>query len=187
MQPMRWTIAGAFVTALGLALLAGAAEPVKLNIKTGLWEVSLQTQFSGASPFASEKLDKMPPEQRARFEAAMQASMANAAKPKLAKHCLTPEKLARGLDPEHRADDETCQQKIVKNTSSELQITKTCVTEAGNNVMDQHFVMSGSDTVSGTIHAVRTVNGQTSNVNSNLQGKWLSADCGNVKDFEMEK
>jgi len=187
MQPMRWTIAGGAVAGLGLALLAGAAEPVKLNVKTGLWEVSVQTQFSGAPPFASEKLDKMPPEQRARIEAAMQASMANAAKPRLAKHCLTPEKLAQGLDVERGGSDEACQQKIVKNTSSELQITKTCVTAEGNTVMDQHFTLSGSDQVAGTIHAVRTTNGQSSNINSTLQGKWLSTDCGSVKDFEMEK
>jgi len=185
MQPKDWTFAG-LIAGLVLALVAAAADPVKLNVKPGLWEIASQNQISGAPPIPEEQLARLTPDQRARMEAAMQSSMADAAKPHLAKHCLTPEKIARGLDVDHH-DDSHCQRKITSNSGSELELAETCQEDSGTTVLNEHFQLAGPEAVSGTVHVVRTSGGKAMTIDSTIHGEWLGASCGDVKDFQIEK
>src|SRR5665213_1918902 len=82
----HWKIAGPLAAGLSLVLFAEAAEPIKLNVKPGLWEIASEGQINGAPPISDDMLARLTPEQREKFQAAMQASMANAAKPTLSKH-----------------------------------------------------------------------------------------------------
>jgi hypothetical protein len=41
--------------------------------------------------------------------------------------------------------------------------------------------------MNGKINVVVTSSGKTMTVDSTVQGKWLSASCGTVKDAELEK
>src|SRR5271156_871304 len=72
------------VRAASFALLAGtaawAADPVPLDLKTGQWEYTVTTQMTGMPQAAAgkqmpqippETLAKLPPDQRAKIEAAM--------------------------------------------------------------------------------------------------------------------
>ncbi|HXR18439.1 MAG TPA: DUF3617 domain-containing protein [Steroidobacteraceae bacterium] len=186
MQPTQWTIAGAALAGLVIVLLAAAAEPVKLNIKPGLWEIASQNQITGAPPISDDMLARLTPEQRARFEASMQASMANATKPRLAKHCVTPEKIARGLDVEQH-NDASCQKKLVSNSTSEMEISEDCNNPKDHTVISEHVQLSGSEQLTGTVHVVKSSGDRTMTVDSTIHGKWLSASCGDVKDFEIEQ
>lgn len=186
MQPKDWKFAGTLFAGLAVALIASASEPVKLNIRPGLWEIASESQIKGAPPLPSDQLSRLTPEQRARFEAAMQNSMAQAAKPHLAKHCLTPEKIARGLDVDHH-DDRKCEKKIVTNSGNEMEVTEKCAEDNGSTLLDEHFQLSGPDAVSGTVHMDRTSDGKTMSVDSTIHGKWLGASCGDIKDFQIEK
>jgi hypothetical protein len=186
MQPTHWKIAGAAVTGLALVLLAEAAEPIKLNVKPGLWEIASQGQINGAPPIPEEQLARLTPEQRARFEAAMQASMANAAKPRLSKNCVTPEKIARGLDLDQH-NDTSCQRKVVSNSASEMEFSEECGSDSGKSVISEHFQLSGSEQMTGNVHVVRTSGDKTMTIDSTIHGKWLGASCGDIKDFEIEK
>jgi hypothetical protein len=186
MQPTHWKIAGAAVAALALVLLAEGAEPIKLNVKPGLWEIASQGQIDGAPPIPEDQLSRLTPEQRAKFEAAMQASMANAAKPRLTKHCVTPEKIAQGLNFE-RHNDASCQRKVVANSASEMEFSEDCSNDNGSTAISEHFQLGGSEQITGTVHVVRTSGGKTMTINSTIHGKWLGASCGDIKDFEIEK
>lgn len=198
MRPKHWNIAGGLIAGLAVTLLSSAAdvgkpaEPVKLNVKLGLWEVATQANISGMPQMMpDEMLAKLTPEQRARMQAAMQASMADIAKPKRAKHCLTAEKLARGWDLE-RQNRQNCQRKIVTNSSSELEIQESCTEADGTSVMDEHFQLASSllgaaEQMAGTVHYVRNSGGKTMTVDSNVKGQWLGASCGDVKDYQLEK
>lgn len=185
MRTKTWILAGTLWAALG-GLAALAADPVKLGIKPGLWEISSENQFSGAPPVSDEQLARLTPDQRARMQALMQASMAEAAKPHLAKHCMTPEKIARGLDLDENKNT-GCQRKILSNSGSELQMTETCPLNGGSTVLDEHFKTMGSDAIVGTVHVVRTEGGKTMTVNSTVHGQWLGPSCGDIKDFEIEQ
>jgi hypothetical protein len=180
------------------APLASAADagrpavPVKLNVKLGLWEVATQANISGMPQvMPDEMMAKLTPEQRARMQAAMQASMADMAKPKMAKHCVTAEKLARGMDLNGR-ERQNCQRKIVTNSSSELQINEACTEADGTTVLDEHIQLAGSllgaaEQMSGTVHFVKNSGGKTMTVDSNIKGQWLGASCGDIKDYQLEK
>jgi hypothetical protein len=54
-------------------------------------------------------------------------------------------------------------------------------------VTDVHFEVKGGTQMSGKINVVMTSAGKTMTVNSTVQGKWLGASCGTVKDAELEK
>ena len=193
MRLMHWTIAGLSMAGLTVVLWAGAAEPgrpaepIKLNIKLGLWEIATQANISGAPPIPEDALAKMSPEQRARMQAAIQSSMADAAKPRLAKHCVTQEKVAQGFDLDRQHNSTTCQKKIVTNTSTELQLTETCPEDNGSMSLDEHVQLGGSGQMAGTVHFVKSSGGKTMTVDSTVKGQWLSASCGDIKDFELEK
>jgi hypothetical protein len=186
MLPTHWKVAGPLVAGLSLMLCAEAAEPIKLNVKPGLWEIASEGQINGAPPVSGDMLARLTPEQRAKFEAAMQASMADAAKPRLSKHCMTPEKIQRGLDVEQH-NNATCQKKMVSNSGSELEFSEDCTNERGNTSISEHFQLSGSEQLTGTVHVVSTAGDKTMTVNSTIHGKWLGASCGDIKDYELEK
>ena len=193
MRLMHWTIAGLSMAGLSAMLFAGAAEtarpadPIKLNIKLGLWEIATQANISGAPPIPEDSLAKMSPEQRARMQAAIQASMADVAKPRLAKHCVTQEKVAQGFNLDRQHDSATCQKKLLTNTATELQLTETCPEDNGSTSIDEHIQVSGSDQVAGTVHFVKTSGGKSMTVDSTIKGQWLAASCGDIKDFQLEK
>jgi hypothetical protein len=190
---MHWTIAGLSMAGVSAVLVAGAAEsarpadPIKLNIKLGLWEMAMQANISGAPPIPEDALAKMSPEQREHMLAAIQASMAEVAKPKLAKHCVTQEKVAQGFNLDRQHAGTTCQKKLIANSSTELQLSETCPEDNGSTSIDEHIQLNGSDQIAGTVHLVKSSGGKTMTVDSTIKGQWLAASCGDIKDFQLEK
>jgi hypothetical protein len=179
-------LACASLTLSGAAVVAQAADFVKPNIKPGLWEVTNSPQVGGEMPISDDQLAKLPPEQRAKMEAAVKAGVANANKPHTYKECMTPEKIARRFDIDKR-EGSACKRKIVSSTPNELQMHDECSDAGRKTVSDVHFQMKGGTQMSGKIDVVMTSGGKTMTVNSTVQGKWLGADCGSVKDAELQK
>lgn len=170
---------------MALMALSQAADSIKLNVKPGLWEVSSLGQASGVPPIPEDTLAKMTPEQRARFQAAMQATMSNASKPRLFKNCITPEKIAQGFDVQPN-QSASCQRTVTSISSSEFKVSSVCSGPDGGTTMEMHLQATGSEQVSGTVHVVVSRGGKTMTVDNNIHGKWLSSDCGNVTGVQME-
>jgi hypothetical protein len=181
----------ALVSALGTgviaAVLASAADVPQLNVKLGLWEIATHPQVNGSVPITDEQLAKLPPDQRAKFEAAMQAAVARGAQPRVFKECMTAEKRARGFDAGSGQSKNNCQVTLVTNTASEFESHRECVTDDGKQSTSVHFQVVGPDHVSGTVNAVISHGTKTMTVNSTMEGKWLGANCGSVTDIEVEK
>jgi Protein of unknown function (DUF3617) len=176
------------VTSLTLGAGVLAADLVKPNIKPGLWEVSNSPQFSGQLSIPEEDLAKLSPEQRARMEAALKNATSNMKQPHVYKECMTPEKIARGFDIDRSGNDSSCTRKVVSSSASELTLHDECNQTQRKTVSDVHFEIQGGTQASGKIHVVMTsADGKTMTVNSTIQGKWLGASCGSVKDHEVEK
>jgi predicted regulator of amino acid metabolism with ACT domain len=171
---------------VALVVVAHAADLVKPNIKPGLWEVTNSPQVTGDMPISEDQLAKMSPEQRARVEAMMKQGMASANKTRVYKDCMTPEKIARGFDIA-KEEGKSCKRKIVSSTANELQLHDECDGENRKTVSDVHFQVKGSTAMTGQINVIITSGAKTMKVDSKVQGKWLAADCGSVKDTELEK
>jgi Protein of unknown function (DUF3617) len=175
--------------ALGAAavVLAYAAEVPQLNVKLGLWEIATHPQVNGSLPITDDQLAKLPPDQRAKFEAAMQAAVARGAQPRLFKECMTAEKRSHGFDAGSDQSKTNCQVTLVTNNANEFESHRECVSEDGKQSTSVHFRVVSPDHVAGTVNALISHGGKTMTVNSTMEGKWLGADCGTVKDIEMEK
>lgn len=172
------------LTSLAVTAWVQAAELAKPNIKPGLWEVTTNPHISGEMPIPEDQLAKMTPEQRARLEAAMKAHQA---KPRVYKECMTPAKIARGFDIDRSGEDSSCKRNVVSSSASELTLHDECSKPDRKTSMDVHFEVKGGTQMSGKINVVMTSAGKTMTVNSTVQGKWLGANCGTVKDAELEK
>ena len=172
------------LTSLAVTAWVQAAELTKPNIKPGLWEVTTNPHISGQMPIPEDQLAKMTPEQRARLQAAMQAHQT---KPRVYKECMTPEKIARGFDIDRSGEDSSCKRNVVSSSANELTLHDECSKPDRKTSMDVHFEVKGGTQMSGKINVVMTSAGKTMTVNSTVQGKWLGANCGTVKDAELEK
>lgn len=177
----------AALAALAVTTLVEAAELTRPDIKPGLWEVTSNPQISGEMPIPEDQLSKLTPEQRARLEAAMKASAAKGAPPRVYKECMTPEKIARGFEIDRHGDDSSCKRNVVSSTASELTLHDECNKPERKTVTDVHFEVKGGTQMSGKINVVMTSANKTMTVNSTLRGKWLAASCGPVKDAELKK
>jgi hypothetical protein len=175
----------------GLAVLFVAAIPAvadetvhpTLRINPGLWEVVVTPQANGQLPIPAEQTAAMPANMRAKYMAAMQAMMA---RPSKMKECMTEEKLARGYSV--GVNSARCPFSVVTNTASLMAIQATCpADEDGLQSMEARFQPSGLANVTGTVQMIYARAGKTITVDSTITGNWIGANCGGVKDVQVEQ
>jgi hypothetical protein len=159
-----------------------AADTItRLNLKEGLWEMTSTHTMTGMPPIPADALAKMPPEQRARMEAAMKQSGAGVPKTDVRKHCITKEKLEKqSAFDENRKD---CTRTIVSSTGSKLEMKIHCEGKEQQMSMDGAFVVEvvSSDSAKGSMHTVSSGNGRTMNMDFTFSSKYLGPGCGDVK------
>lgn len=186
MSGKKLSFIGALGAGLAAVVLAHAADVPQLNVKLGLWEIATHPQVNGSLPITDEQLAKLPPDQRAKFQAAMQAAVARGAQPRVFKECMTAEKRSHGFNA-GSDQQKNCQVTLITNTANEFESHRECLSEDGKQSTSVHFQVVSSGHVAGTVNALISHGGKTMTVNSTMEGKWLGSDCGNVKDIEMEK
>jgi hypothetical protein len=187
MKYPAWKAAGLLgLGALGVWAVQAAEPTVQahLNVKLGLWEMVTKPQVTGdMAAMAAPDMANMTPEQRARMQQAMQAAMASMQEPRVIRECMTAEKLSRGFN----IGNDNCKTTVVKNSSTEFEVHGQCAERDGAHTVVAHFTALSSDHVVGTAHSDMSHNGSAMSFDAKMEGKWLSADCGNVKDSEVVK
>lgn len=155
-------------------------QEANFNVKTGLWENTITTQSNGMPPIPDDMLARMTPEQRAKFDAAMKASMARGGHPHTYKYCLTKEKLAQGFNPED-TERHNCKRTVLTNSPKVMEIKEECSEQGGTMLLTVHFEANGSDATTGKTHIVLSKADRTMTSDGTMTGKWLGPDCGDVK------
>jgi hypothetical protein len=185
MSIQRAAIGFLLCAAASATLSVQADEPVNLGIDMGLWEVTAQSQTSGAlPPQMQQRLQSMTPEQRQRIMAAMQGAMADAQREHVFKECVTPKRLARGFGKEDESAQ--CKSSLVRNTRTDFEYNKVCSSpDVGSHTEKAVFHMTDRHHVSGTVDVVASRGGHPMTIHQKLDGKWLASSCGDVKDVEM--
>ena len=159
-------------------LIAIAGEKVQpLNIKTGLWEMTMTTTVTGRVPIPPEALAQMTPEQRAKFEAAMAKRASEVPKTRIYKNCITREQLNK--DP--FGDEKNCTKTVLKSTGSKMDIREVCVNQGVKSDMTTQIEVIDSERVKGVSHVTATGSDKSMNVSGNFTGKWLGAACPHKK------
>ena len=150
-----------------------------LNVKTGLWESTSTVTVNGQIGLPEDMLSKLTPEQRARYEARMQANAGGRTTTHTNQSCLTPEKLNHGT----LFDDKEmgCRQTVLNSNSSKLELHVVCQ----NNDMSAQGTLQiealNSESVKGSGTMSITSQSHTMNSKTSLTAKWVGASCGSVQ------
>lgn len=191
---------------ISTAVLSAQAEPIKVDMKAGLWEntmtwdadsakemQAMQTdQMKVAMEQMKEQFANMPPEQRKQMEAVMaQAGMEIkddsisfqndqvqiSSSGTTAKTCITQAEIDRGELPD---DVEGCTSTLKKISATRFKSTYVCSGEeqsTGESEVNFHSPKH----YSGTGTMVHVMNGEKRTMNFKMEGKWLGANCGDIK------
>ncbi len=173
-------------TLFAAALCAtGAAQAQK--VAPGLWEHSMTMKSQGGQMEAAmaqmqEQLARMTPEQRKQMEAMMSSrggsGMAMAAgKPTSVKVCITPEQAARDEIPQSQGN---CQQTSRERSGNTLKFKFACTGERAATGSGE-YTFSGDKAHTGRVIVETMMRGQPERMEMEHSGRWLAADCGDVK------
>jgi Protein of unknown function (DUF3617) len=166
---------------IGLMLLSTAAwaqtkfQP--LNVKPGLWESTVTTTTNGQMPISAELLNRLSPEQRAKFEERMKAQSGSRTRNTTTKNCETRKK----LEEEPFSDQKECKQTILKSTSSQAEVKMECHFGEVTTTGTMNIVAVSAESVKGSGHMRSSGGGHTIDVTTSFNAKWLGSSCGNVK------
>lgn len=156
--------------AAGIIGISSAVAATGLNVKTGLWEVTYTVKTEG-SMIPKSVLDQMPPERRAKMEAAMKQRAAAGPHTNTSKSCVTAKDLQKGAfeaDP-----DGGCKQTVVSQTATHQEVKFVCTEDGETRTGRMTVDATSSDRMHGNVEIV-TPNGK---VNTQLDGKWIKASC----------
>lgn len=170
-----------------VALVAGsfAVSASAQELKPGLWEVTNKMKSaSGEMEKATAEMQKemagMPPEQRKMMEDMMakQGVKMGAGGPSemVAKVCMTQEMIARNEIP---AQQGNCKTTSTPRTGNTLKMAFTCTNPPSNGEGQYTIVSPEAYTTKMIMHT--TAHGKSETMNMDASGKWLGADCGNIK------
>ena len=172
--------------AVALPVLASQAQT---HVKPGLWEETItartdNAQMNAAMDQMKERMAAMTPEQRAAMEKAMAGrgmAMGAPGGPTTMRVCITKEQAERDFTP-----------------NSGGHCTRTNVVRSGNTTRFNFACGNGKTTISGqgvftqmgdsafavTTDADTAMQGGPSHIHSEIAGKFVASDCGNVKPVE---
>jgi len=161
------------------AVAASAADIKPFDVKMGLWETTSTSEVAGAPAMPAipkEKLDQLPPEQRARIDAMLKGRNAQSTS---TRSCLTRESLSRALNFSH---DDACKTTLVSSTSSKQEIHMECARDTAKSTGDITIERIDAEHAKGTGVVQSTMQGGRSmSMKLSFTSKWISSDCGDVK------
>ena len=177
---------------LAAALVAGASGASAQSMKPGLWEITskMQTgsgQMERQMAQAQERMANMPPDQRKMMEEMMArqgVKMGTAGGGGMTmKVCMTKEMVERNEMPsQQRGDCKTTSQSRSGNT---MKMAFACTNPPSSG--EGQFTFNGSEGYTMKMAVNTTVQGKPETMNMDANGKWLGADCGDVKPRAMPK
>ena len=162
-----------FALSISAFLLAQTVARPMLDVRMGLWEVTSTTDMGGVPGVDTSK---MTPQQQAQVAAMMKSVVA---KPTVLKSCMTREKFVTDRTPVDQPGT-TCQQTIQTNTAKVLENTMICTGERPSKSVVRTEAPSPT-AFTGTVTSTSTARGREMSVTIKMTGKWLGADCGDVK------
>ena len=158
-------------------LIAVSAD--KLNVRTGLWEITSVSQISGVPPIPQATLDKMSPQQRAQLQ---QAIGQKGPRTDTERECITQKDIDHPFESEEGDD---CQHSVVQTTRTSQEVKLTCT---GEHKGSGTFRVSTPtpETMTGTLDLRMGEGEQVMTVKSQLKGRWIGPDCGDEENDDED-
>ena len=172
--------------ALTAAAFAAFALPLSAQtLKPGLWEISNKMdnpEINQQMAQMQQQLAAMPPEQRKQMEAMMaQRGMkmgGGAGGGTTMQICMTKEMVERNAMPMQQQQTD-CKITSQSRSGNVMKMAYSCPNPPSTG--EGEFTYNGSDSYSSkmTVNSMR--NGKPQTMKMEGSGKWLGADCGNIK------
>ena len=173
-----------FAAAAALALALPVAAQ---TMKPGLWEMNNKMsggQMDQAMAEMQKALADMPPDQRRQMEAAMAKQgvkmMPSAGGGMVVQMCLTKEQVERNDVPL----DKGCTTTRNERSGGKMKFAYTCSNPPSSGEGEASFT---PETYTSRMTMKSVVDGKPETVTMEGKGKWLKADCGNVKPMPQAK
>jgi hypothetical protein len=148
-----------------------------LNIKTGLWQSNRTWTTSGQMPIPAGMLDRLTPEQRARFEERMKANSSAKSHSAEEKQCVTKEDLQK---PPKFTESGDCTWNVLESSDTRAKGSGTCQVEGMKMTGTGEFRAPDQEHMTATIHLTSTGDGRSVTTDATIASKWLGSSCGNV-------
>ncbi len=169
-----------------VALLSGALAHAQPHMRPGLWEETVNVKSDDAQANAAmaqmkERLANMPPEQRAMMEKMMAShGIGMGGAPNAMRICVTKEQAARGFNPEQNSRDH-CTRSNVNTSGHVVSFDFACKSENSSVTGHGTFTDMGDSAFAAHTVADTVTPKRTMHLDSDIQGHFVSADCGDVK------
>lgn len=175
---------------VAVAAAAALSLPVAAqNLKPGLWEINNKMdnpQMNQAMAEMQKQMAAMPPDQRKQMEAMLAkqgVKMGSGAGGMSVQTCMTKEMVERGHVPmDNKADCKITRQ---SRSGSTLNMAYTCSNPPSSG--EGSFTYHGSEAYSSKMKVTTTVQGKPETMLMEGSGRWLKADCGNLKPMAPPK
>jgi hypothetical protein len=172
-------LAGACALAC-LALPAGAQ-----TMKPGLWELSNKVssqdgQMQSAMAMMQKQLANMAPEQRQAMQQMLERNGVQmnigAGGALTTRMCMTKEMIQRKEFPVAEGD---CKQQVTQQSASKMKIAFSCTRPPTSG--EGELTLDSDTSYRAKMHIKGTQGGQQQDVDMDVTGKWLNADCGKLR------
>ena len=166
------------------ALFCASTAVHAQKLSPGLWEHAMTMKAGGgevddAMAKMQAQMAAMPPDKRAMVEQMMAQrgiSVGGAGKPTTARVCVTPEQAARSDFPQ----DGRCTRDAMQRSGNSMKFKFTCSGNPPSHGTGE-FTMNGEHAYSGHMVVDRDGDAKVSHMDMQISGKWLGADCGDIK------
>lgn len=167
--------------------LPGAAALAEPHLRPGLWEQTVDVKSDDPKQQAAmeqmkqmrERMASMPPEQRAMMEKMMSShGVAMGAAGNSIRVCITKEQADRGFTPQ---DNGHCSRSNVSSSGNTTRFDFACKSEHAETTGHGVFVASGDSAFTATAATDIVTQRGKSHMDSQIAGKFISTDCGDVK------
>jgi hypothetical protein len=183
---MRRTGLCSLITVCALAFaLHGAAAQTTPPMKAGLWQIDVEREENGAKmPDASERMkdhmNNMTPERRKQFEETMKQRGVDPGTAGVIKLCYSQKMVEHGA----WADQGGCKTDYSNRSATFWKWHSSCPELHYQGDGEASFSDSKNFVVKSS--GISTIGGKTRTSTSTRTGKWLAADCGDVKPMDSK-
>jgi Protein of unknown function (DUF3617) len=178
----------AVVLVLTVSPLSMRAQSGPLPGKPGLWDIEVSTsRVMALPPEAEAKIAAMPPAQQAQVRAMMSGGVGGSKPVAITRQvCLTPQtSMDSLLDPSRQSPGMQCTFSNRVQTARNASFDLSCTGTTGSAQGHAEYHSMDDEHMSSTIHMTITGSAQghtsTSTIDATSTGKFMNADCGDVK------
>ena len=181
----------AMFAALAFTLAFVSASANAQTMKPGLWEITQKMKFGSGDmndkmAAMQQQMANLPPEQKKMMQDMMAkqgVQMGNSGPGGMSiKTCMTKEMIERNEIPTGEGD---CTSTMSPRTGNTQKIAFTCTKPPSSG--EGQITFSGSEAYAMKMKVNSTVRGKAEGMDMEGAGKWLAAECGDVKPLRMPK